>query len=532
MATQPLPPIIPLIPKAKHRGSRLSGVWLATALVAVVLLVPITWGVDPLYSWDVDAIAPGAVLRAFAAHFGTTWHGSYGPVPYFMFALVYAPLLALLRLLGELGHPAAAYPWGFRHPERSMAILIVGARLVSVTLAVAMAAMAAGDARRQGVRRPWLAPLLLLGSAVFAYYGRTTNVDIFMFFWLWLGYHLLERPAASLATLAAAAAAATMAVCSKEQSAPLVVAVCGGAMLRAARMPGDTPRRLGRAALVGLAAVAAYALVWRLPFGLPGWREHHYYIFHVAKYPRTYPLAPMGVVRLMARSTRELPLVLGPALLVAALLGAWRRAFWSGLGYRLVGGGLYLIAFIVSIGYVYPRFLFPLMLIALPLGVRAVDALANIRSTAARMAVAGILVLTLAGGPAVSLAMLADPRLDAERWIAARLARGELDRTVVEVAGNPRYQARLHHDVPVVYTRADSLGAERLSPVGDLVLVSAIDRYTFEREPAAKAWWAALTATSPPRWERLEFASPDFTRVISGLPVAPTVWVYVRTRTP
>lgn len=525
------PPPIPFPTRARPRSMATDrATWAVLAIVALVLLVPITWGVDPLYSWDVDAIAPGAVLRAFAARFGTSWHGSYGPVPYFMFGIVYAPLLALLKLTGELGQPVAAYPWGFQHPERSMGLLIVGARLVSVALAVGIGAMAAGEARRDGVRRPWIAPLLLLGSAVFAYYGRSTNVDIFMFFWLWLGFHLLERPNPSVGVLGAAAAAATMAVCSKEQSAPVAMVVCLGAAWRAWRMPG-TGSPVARVALVALCAAVAYAAVWRLPFGLEGWRLHHDYIFHVAKYPRTYPLTPLGLARLAWKAVRELPLVLGPAALLAALLGAWARDRWRGLGFRLAAGVFYLVAFIASIGYVYPRFLFPLALVAVPLATRALDRMADAPSVAPRLAVATLLVLTLAGGPAVSAAMLVDPRLTAEQWMARRFAHAPS--TLVEVAGNPRYQARLPHAVPALYTRADSLGAEAAAPAGDLVLVSSIDRYTFERQPAAHAWWTALNAPAPAphRWDKLQFASPAFAQLIGGLPVAPTVWIYVRTAT-
>src|SRR5437016_141849 len=133
--------------------------WWAWIGLAVVLAVPIWWGVDPRYSWDVDHIAPGSVLKAIAARFGPHWFSSYGPVPYFVTAIGMVPPLVLFRLTGELGSPAALYPWGFRHPQWSIGALVIAARLVTLVLALGTAWLAARAVRRLAPGAPaWTAP--------------------------------------------------------------------------------------------------------------------------------------------------------------------------------------------------------------------------------------------------------------------------------------------------------------------------------------------------------------------------------------
>src|SRR5262249_5642080 len=140
---------------------------LAWTTLALTLIAAIGWGAHAPNSWDVDNIAPGSVLRALAAHFGSQWYSSYGPIPYLLVAIVYGPLLFLFRLSGELGVPLADYPWGFRHPDFSVGALIVAARLVCVLMAAAIAWLATRERWAGSARDRWLAPLLLAGSPAF-----------------------------------------------------------------------------------------------------------------------------------------------------------------------------------------------------------------------------------------------------------------------------------------------------------------------------------------------------------------------------
>ncbi len=511
--------------------SRARAVQLAWLALLVTLLVPVWWGADFSASWDVDAIAPGSVLKAMVARFGFAWHSSYGPVPYYLTAAAYVPLLTAMKLAGELGRPSPVYPWGFAHPGASMLALVLTARFVTLLLALGVAWLASRDARRcgDGDRVAWV-PVLLLGSAVFAYYARTSNVDLHTLFWLWLAFHLVEDPEARTRRLAFGAAAATIAVCCKEQVAPLSVVAIAWAMLRAWSSRGHGGAGVRSALGVALVSVVAYALVWRLPFGFPGWLGHHRFIFTDARYARTYPLTPTGLVALVARIAQLLPLALGTATLALTALAILLRVSWRGLGARAIGCALYLGVFIVPIGYVYPRFLLPLLLPALPLSLRAIGAVAvrlRGRPAPARALAVVVVGLTLFGGPALSVAMLTDPRLAAERWVRAHLTPGEQ----LELTGSPHFQSRAPAGARVIWTRAESLRVSPRGPRGDLVLASSLTVHDFLRDSTVRrSYWDSLVAGPPNgRYRKVvTFHGPPALRCVNGLPVAPTISVFER----
>ena len=217
-------------------------------IVLLVLLVPIWWGTDGKDPWDLDGIAPGPTLKAIRSGFGPRWDARYGPLQYppasyYLVALTYVPALAVFKVTGELGVPSGTYPWGFSHPELSMGLLVILGRLVAVLAALAIVRLAIADLRSRGIRRPpVLVGLLLIGSPVFVYYARTSNVDMHYLFWLWLGFVLVEHRPATPRHLAWAGSAAALAICTKEQSAPHRGDHPRGGRDRA---PGDSRRTAG-----------------------------------------------------------------------------------------------------------------------------------------------------------------------------------------------------------------------------------------------------------------------------------------------
>lgn len=504
-----------------------------------MLLLPIGWGIHASFGWDVDNIAPGSVLKAMAARFAPGWHSSYGPVPYLLTAAVYAPILALMRLTGELGRPVAAWPWGFAHPDAAVAVLVVAARLVSLALALGVALLATRDAAAPGTSRsdgaararPWIAPLVLTGSAVFVYYSRTSNVDMAALFWAWLAFALAESRRGSLARYAGAAAAAALAVCSKEQIAPFAAVAGLVACARAWRLPVGTrggQAGPGAAALVAAAGLAAYALAWGLPFNAQGWLAHHRFLFETAKYPRSFAATLEGYGGLGLRVLRLAPLAFGLPALLGLLAALFARPSLRGLGPRALASALYLAAFIASVGYVYPRFLLPLLLLVLPVAVRGLEALLRRMAPPLQAALAGaVLLLALPGGPALDAVMLADTRLAVERWLAAAVPPG----ATVEVAGNPHFQARVPRALDLLVTSPDSLRARPRGPRGDVVLLSSIDAYGFRREPLRSTWTDSLAAGGAYRRERV-FTPPALAGWVAGLPVAPEIEAWVRVRAP
>lgn len=516
--------------KARAAGRGDAGRNVAEAVLVLCLLVPITWGASVHAPWDVDNLAPGPTLRALAQHFAPGWYSSYGPVPYFLLGAVSLPVLAFFKLTGELGTPTSVFPWGFRHPQAAILALTVAARLVSVAMAWAIVRMAA---RREGAQRSpapgWTVALLFMGAPAFAYYARTTNVDVHYLFWLWAAFHLVESPSASLRRLAAGAACAALAVCSKEQSAPFAAVACVAAVLRARASERDQAAGVRSALLVLAVPVLTYAIVWQLPFNLSGWIAHHRFLFEEARYPRTYPLTFAGVAGLLGHAIRLLPVTFGWLLLGTLALGALMRVSLRGLGLRVLASALYLASFVISIGYVYPRFLLPILLLLVPLGARGVRDLALLvrgAPGAARAILAVAITLSLAGAPALSLTMLGDPRLAVERWLKREVPPG----ATIEMAGSPGYQPRLPLERVVIHTRADSLLAAPHGPRGDVVLMSAIDLYTFQRDPRIRAvWWDSLAALGAAHaYHEIVFHPPPAARFNAGLPVAPTMMAWVR----
>lgn len=516
------PDLRPRIPRDHQLAA-----WIALLLV---LAAGLLWGAHLPYSWDADNIAPGPVLRGLARRFGPGWSSSYGPVPYYLIAAVYVPLLALFKLSGELGTPVPEYPWGFDHPVLALGVLIVTARLVTLLVAVlaAWTLIRAAFPPESPARRRWIVPLLLIGSPVFVYYARTSNVDMHYFGWLALGFLLVERRASGPAAMAGAAAAAVAAVCSKEQSAPFAAVILGAALLRAGRWEGR--RRAAGLAAIALAAPAAYAAAWMLPFNLAGWRAHHDFIFNVARYDRAYPLTPEGFAALGGRLLELLPVVFGWPVLAALALAVLLRPALRGLEARAVATALYLIGFVGPVGYVYPRFLLPVLLLAVPLAARGLD-LAFERAArwpgmGAPIA-AAVILLGLTGGPNLAAVQLTDPRHEVSRWLAA-LPPG----VSVEIAGNPRFQAPAPPGRPVLHTTFDTLKASPRGPRGDVVLLSSLDEAYFRRDPAVKAaFWDSLAAGAayrPPLW----FRPPRNTGNIRNLFVSPTVQAYVRRGVP
>jgi len=505
----------------KARGPGGSWAWLALALT---LAIPIGWGAAPQYPWDIDNIAPGSVLRGMSRHFAPGWASSYGPVPYLVTAIAYAPTLAVMRIVGEFGQPAPDYPWGFAHPERSLGFLVVLARLVTAAFALGLVVLAA---RARQVRHDappgWVVPLLVLGSPLFCYYARTSNVDMHYLFWLWLGFEMLERRQSSPGSLALAAAAAALAVCSKEQSAPLALVIGVGALVRAWKTAshGSGPRDT---LLVALAGLLVYALVWGLPFNLSGWRAHHQFIFTEARYPRAFPLTPSGLAGLIARLVSQLPVTLGPLLTAALVAAVLLRTSVRGLAPRALGCALYLGSFLLSVGYVYPRFLLPLLLLAIPIGARALADAARATHAASVFTPAVALALALLGGPALSLAMSTDPRLAVERWMRERVPAG----AAIEIAGNPHYQARVPYSRTVLRADVDSLARAPRGPRGDVVLFSTLDAYTFERDSLVRRAFLDSLQSADGAFVPVRFRSNALARLVRGLPVAPNVTAYVR----
>lgn len=503
---------------------RSRGEWLAWAALVAVLLVPIWWGADARFPWDLDHLAPGSVLKGLAARFGHGWYSTYGPLPYYLMAAVYLPVLVAMKLTHELGVPSATWPFGFRHPGFSITLLVVAARLTTVACALGIAWAEARRAREHDPDAPrWLVPLLLLGSAQFAYYGRTSNADVHALFWLFLALLLAETARGRLSRLCAAVAAAAASLCCKEQTGPAAAVIGVACAWQAWRLPGTAARRRAAVVAVGLAAVATYALLWQLPFNVSGWRAHHEFLWREALYPRKYPATPAGFAALAARAAQYAPLALGLPVLLGLALALVRRVSLRGLALRGWVVLALLVLFLGRIGYVYPRFLLPLLVLALPIAVRGLTVPPKWRVAVA----AAVVVLGLFGGPLVSWLMLADPRVPAERWLRAHASAG----ASVEVSGNAHNNVRVPHGFKILRVDEPGLLAHARGPAGDFVVVSSTDTvFLTRRREVRAAWWDSLHAAPPAgRYELAAGFPRPFGAALAGeMWLAPAIEIHRR----
>ena len=498
---------------------------LAWAVLLAVLAVPLWRGADAPFPWDLG-LAPGGVLRALGARFGHGWNPATGPLPFYIDALVAGPLLLFMRLTHELGHPVASYPWGFVHPERALAAIVVATRLVSLLMAVGVVALAVRDARRSPAQpAQGLVPLLFAGSACFAFYAKASTADMSVLFWLWLAYHPAGPAARTrLGTLGRGLCAAAAAACTP-QALPMATVALGAACVRAY---GE--RRMRRD-FVAVAAVAvfAYVLLWQIPWNPELWRAQHVGVSWFGSAPRQFPPGLAGAMALLWSDVGRSFVVFGLPILFGMMLFVAAHSSGSGLGARAVGCALHL-ATIATLGFARTLFLMPLMVLAVPLAARGIAETWRLsaREPRARASLArAVAVFALLGGPLLTWMLLIDPRFEAERWLSTHAARGES----VEVAGNPQFQARIPAALRMVRTSPDSLRASPRGPRGDYVLLSSDDSEAFKRDSVIRAaWWDSLDhpLREGPYAEHLHYDSPYAIRVLEGIPIPPDIDLYVR----
>lgn len=485
-------------------------------IILLVLLVPIWWGADGKDPWDLDGIAPGPTLKAISTGFGPGWDAQHGPLQYppasyYLIALTYVPTLALFKTTGELGSPSGTYPWGFSHPELSMGLLVILGRLVAVLAAIVIIRLAIADLRSRGIRCPSvIVGLLLIGSPVFVYYARTSNVDVHYMLWLWLGFVLVEHRPATLKRLAWAGSAAALAICTKEQCAPIAATILGAAVASAWRLQMAGKASGWRRALIPLlAAGVTYGIIWVLPLNQAAWRHHYDYLFHIARYPRDFAATPAGFASFAARLVGYFPAVLGWPAILGVISGLILSVRVRGLGLRWLALGLYFVFFLGSIGYVYSRFLLPALLVVVPTGCagigRALDLLSR-RPARRTVSIALLAMSVLAGGPWLGLTMLTDPRYRAETWMKESLAPG----TTVLLAGNPMFLPRVPRSMRVVYLKDRQGGIQG----GDLPVDSVLLRSNLSPTDEDRNWEIARS-----------FPAPSFANRF-GLTIAPRIDVY------
>ena len=489
---------------------------LPVVLALVVLLPGIGWGLpaardkDTTDPWGYDEQAPLPPLIEVRAKFARP-PGGYLVYPLFHYIVLtagYAPYLGYEYAVGHF-RPAAGYPYGMDSPVRICRNLTLIARGITVLMAVGCVLAAAALARAAGATR-WVAAGVGCGVAllpVFAYYGRTANMDVPYVFWTLLAFKAAADIAVSgrhtTGPFVRVGVFAALAVCTKDQAYAFLIPL---PPLLLAALYARTPRDLGRLGRLGrarshrplwlgfTASLVAFALGNNLITGFDGFREHVRKTLDQAGTYREYQDGTAGQLALLADAAGQLAWALGPAAILAAVglvrLGANRQ--YAVLWLLLAPIVSHHVLVIAGIGYVYPRFmLVPAVLLVVAAGGAFLPSPGGFRrTTLAALAVVSFGYLVFA---AVDLtrAQLADARYDAAAYLAAHAVPGQ------KIESYSRF-ANLLPDVPpgvaVELVPADGLSVEKLRQRNrDFIIVTNLNELGVLSRPENAGYVSDLT---------------------------------------
>ena len=476
------------------------------AVAALLRAAGLFWGLPGADGWDDDGIAPRNFLAGVVESYTPGHHFTYPPLHMILLTLLCLPGAVLALLQAPSLHPHDVIATITHVPY--MTFFAVMARLVSIAFSLATIVMAGKTAELLAGRRAGLfAAGALALNAAFTYYGVATNLDGPSLFWAVLSVYFLTRlmtrqesRAIRWAALSAAAAVAT-----KDQTyAVFLLAVPAGLALWFAR---DAWARAHAKSLLlaGLlwSAVALFALLLidgvltnphgfadRLAF-LTGPASRDY---------AQYEAGPAGWAVLLwdwaAAGPRYYPVL----FFLLALAGVARVAYRFHLPQQSNPAGflplLAVVSFTLAFNFVAlrseTRFLLPQsVFLAIYIGI-GLDGIACLPRNGLRLgckilcvAAAGLAFVRCAG---ISAAFLADPRYDAEKWMAAHVRPGQK----VEIYGLNAYLPRFSHG-PLL-TRVGAKPLKARNPLPGVTEIRAEYRAVAARNPrylVVPGFWVA-----------------------------------------
>ncbi|MCC7243342.1 MAG: glycosyltransferase family 39 protein [Acidobacteria bacterium] len=398
-------------------------------VAAPIVTMNVTLGLHPWRGWVPDEVAPRDSLLAAIDGFHHGWYHFYPPLHFYILGLVNLPVTAM-----------AKWNWlSLRDPavHEMVHALNRGVTVVMAHLVLVGTALLAG--RTVGARGRVLAPLGLLGIPLFAFYSKTSNVDIAYLFWLVVAALAFVRAMASRAlrdhVLLGVAAAATIAT--KDQAYgffPGAAIVLLWLAWRDTSPLGSWPARLGGTILDRrlwgglLACLLVYSVLAGVWWNLDGVRAHVRLILGQGSAPfQMFPATPAGVADLAATTLTLLGLSVGPLVAVGATLGLGAAISALSTSTALLCLAIlpvsYLLTFVGVVGYVYDRFLLGVVLVVVLFAARGFDSLVSVlpSARARQAATAALVVMLLAPAVALNIRLAGDTRVQAETWMQANL---------------------------------------------------------------------------------------------------------------
>ena len=479
-------------------GRRARALW-ATPLgkiLALALLLRLAgpfWGLPNADGWDDDGVAPRDFLPGILQTYWPGEHYTYPPFHLILLAIVSAPVW-IARLAHAPDLSPASVVATFIHVPTMTALAVVG-RVVSAGLSLGLLWNTAkiGEELRGSTRAgAWVATVCAL-NAIFTYYSQTTNLDGPYLFWgVWSLRWLVHAVAAGKpSALRRSLVLAALSVATKDQAYALFVltvpATIGAWVLFDRRARALWPSILKEVAIGAAMALALLLLIDGAFTNPTGFHDRVRFLLGTASQDHAYYANTWdGRVNLLRDLARRFdtfyPVVFAPigALGLAVAVAAPDRGRRAAALVPLFAALSFTIAFDMAARRTEHRFALPQSIL---LGIYAglaldalqtwlVDRRAPSPGSAWAFAVgAGVLLATaLFGCVAVDVAMLRDPRYEAEAWMGAHLRPGDR----VEVYDNnvhlPRFPAQAHVE------RVDASPVASRNPLLDVEEVS--DRFS------------------------------------------------------
>jgi 4-amino-4-deoxy-L-arabinose transferase-like glycosyltransferase len=421
----------------------------------------IGWGLPSEFGWAPDEVLPQAVDAGWAQRFAAGWHDKYPPLHFVLLGLVQGALRRATVALGGSDVQMALILAG-----RALSLAMAAVTLLCLYLAVRTVDEA--DAPSGDDLAALLAVALAGLSAPFVFYAKLANLDVPYLCWFALSLVFLLRvlDRHRLRDYVVLAVCAAAAVATKDQAyalylgLPLVVVPSLDRHRRASGEGGGIgatlrDRRMVSAALAG---AGAYLVLGGALVNPTGVRAHVELITGSASRDfRMFPPTPGGQAALLARTVGALSFSLGwPALLACAagIASSVRRGDVRRLVLLVPALGYY-AGFVAVVLYTYDRFLLPVILVLAPFGGAALATAWRAPGPArpwGRVAVASVLVVTLARALSVDLLLRADSRYTLEGWLRENVPASRLVAAVGPLEYLPRLEGhrwrRLGPSVP------------------------------------------------------------------------------------
>ena len=473
-------------PQREDRG----GLALVLLLAFGLLVWGLDWGLTDA-SWAADELRPDWVRDVLRQGFGSGWFDKY---PWLHYAVLAVPVSAfeLADRLGILPVDSVASWAGQLALMRAVSVLMGLGTLAAAFLC---------GVELTGPRRAVFAPLALLLTPLFVYYGKVANLDmpaLFWFAWAMVAFLRILR-GGRLRDYVWLGVAAAGSGATKDQAYANLALVAAAAIAITAQQSQAASwwARLGRALAdrrvwaAGTAAALASVVFHDLVFNFAGFVAHVRLLVtlgDLAIVPRTAAgyAELTGLTLALFRWAFGWPLFALSAAGVAGALARPERRRWLWL---LAVPLSFHVCFTWVTLYVNDRYLFGgIFVLALFAGAACADLIGAARHRAiARLAVAAALVYALLYASSINVMMSLDARRAVKAWIAASTDAG----SVVGLLGRS-YMPRIEPPARTVIVEARPDAVSQASP--DLLVVNArfAERFEQARDPQGRALLRAL----------------------------------------